>query len=213
MYKSWYIEKARVLDTKEDIVERINIVLKKQELTTDTCDFLKSLIEYYNKNKGLTFNQFKALGEVEKDLTPEGLASKKAWKAAYDEDKHKTAEICANYYVNTKYFTDVSKKILEDKTYMLSEKTFKSMCQNVYAKKIIKETSAKPAYPVGTLVKFRKTCLKNTGICTVINTDVSPVTSAAQGAKKYLVLPFGSSDPVEVEERYIKKYRKKMEVA
>jgi len=211
MYKSWYMEKVQVLDVKEDVVARINVVLEKQELAADTFDFLKSLIEYHKKNKGLTFRQFKALEEVEKDLTPEGLATKKAWKDSYDEGKHKTAIVCANYYVHTKYFTDVSKKILEDKIYMLSEKTFKSMCENKYVKKIIKETNAKPRYPAGTLVKFRKTHSENTSICTVVGTDVSPVTSAAKGAKKYLVLPFGSSKPVEVEERHIKKYRKNME--
>ena len=50
-------------------------------------------------------------------------------------------------------------------------------------------------------------------VCSVIDVNASPVTSAAKGAKKYLVLPFGSSLPVIVEERYIKKYKKKMEFA
>lgn len=213
MNESWYMDKAQPLDIKEDFVERINFMLERQELTTDTCDFLKSLIVYYDKNKGLTFKQLKALEDVERDLTPEGLASKKAWKDSYDKDKHETALICAHYYVNTKYFVDVSKRIISDKSYVLSEKTYRSMCENEYAKKILRETNAKPKYPVGTLVKFRKTYSEDSNIvCSVIGTDIAPVTSAASGAKKYLVLPFGSSEPIKVEERYIKKYKKKMEV-
>ena len=106
---------------------------------------------------------------------------------------------------------NVSKKILEDKIYVLSEKTYKSMCENKYAKKVIRETNAEPKYPVGTLVKFRKAYGESINVCTVIDTDTSYITSAAKGAKKYLVLPFGYSKPVEVEERHIKKYRKKME--
>jgi len=32
--------------------------------------------------------------------------------------------------------------------------------------------------------------------------------TAAKGAKLYLVLPYGSAEPVEVEERRIKEYRR-----
>ena len=211
MYKSWYIEKAHQRQTKEGVVERVNNMLEKQELTTDTYDFLESIIEYYNKYKGLTPKQFKVLGEIEESLTPAGLANIKAWKDSYDENKFQTAVICAHYYSHTKYFTDVSKKILKDNSYILSEKTYKSMCENKYAKKVLRETHAKPKYLTGTLVKFRKAHEESIGICTVIDTDTAYVTSAAKGAKKYLVLPFGYSKPVEVEERHIKKYRKKME--
>tara|TARA_Y100000593_G_scaffold84701_1_gene160582 strand:+ start:901 stop:1542 length:642 start_codon:yes stop_codon:yes gene_type:complete len=211
MYKSWYNEKAQVLDIKEDVVDRITVVLEKKELTTDTHDFLRSLVEYYNNNKGLTFKQIKALEEIEKDLTPEGLAEKKAWKDSYDKEKHRIAKICANYYVSTKYFTDVSKRILEDDSYVLSEKTYRSMCENKYAKKILEQTDAEPLYPIGTLVKFRKAYTEDNSVCSVIGVDVAPITSVAKGAKNYLVLPFGSSEPITIEERYLKKYRKKLE--
>ena len=45
MYKSLYTQKAQALNTKEDIVERINIMLEKQEIAADTSDFLKSLLK------------------------------------------------------------------------------------------------------------------------------------------------------------------------
>jgi hypothetical protein len=213
MYKSWYIQKAQVVDIKENVVDRINVILERQELAEDTSDFLKSLLEYYDKNNGLTSNQFKVLGDVENSLSPAGLAASQSWKESYDEEKRETALICAYYYVRTKYFTDVSKKIIENNSYVISEKTYKSMCENKYAKKIIRETQSEPKYPIGTLVKFRKTYAESSDICTVIGVDISPVISAAKGAKQYLVLPFGSSAPIEVEERHIKKYRKKMEVS
>ena len=212
MYKSWYNEKAHRRQSREGIVERVNVMLEKQELTTDTYDFLESIIEYYNKYKGLTPKQFEVLVEIEESLTPNGLANIKAWKDSYDENKFQTAVICAHYYFpNTKYFADVSKKILKDNSYILSEKTYKSMCENKYTKKVLRETYAEPKYPIGTLVRFRKAYGESVSICTVIDTNTSYVTSAAKGAKKYLVLPFGYSKPVEVEERHIKKYRKKME--
>lgn len=213
MYGSWYINKTHQEELQGDLLERIDIVLEKQELTTDTCDFLKSLVQYHQKYKGLTPNQFKALEEIEKSLTPSGLAKKKAWKDSYGDEKRRIATICAHYYINTKYFTAVTKKILEDKTYILSEKTYRSMCENKYAKKILRETDVEPKYEIGTLVKFRKTYSEDPAVCSVIDVNASPVTSAAKGAKKYLVLPFGSSVPVIVEERYIKKYKKKMEFA
>ena len=213
MYKSWYNEKAQVLDIKEDVVDRITVVLEKKELTTDTHDFLRSLVEYYNNNKGLTFKQIKALEEIEKDLTPEGLAEKKAWKDSYDKEKHRIAKICANYYVSTKYFTDVSKRILEDDSYVLSEKTYRSMCENKYAQKVLAEAAEPHKYPVGSMVSSRAS--SNAGLAVrmapalaILEHIQGNITSAAKGSKKYKVLPVGSVKTYIVEERDIKKLRK-----
>ena len=91
------------------------------------------------------------------------------------------------------------------------------MCENKYAKKVIAETLAAPLYSVGEIVQIRKTAKVNgttpveykNMTATVIEVGHLPVISAAKGAKQYKILPFGEKNAVSIEERYIKKYRKK----
>ena len=43
----------------------------------------------------------------------------------------------------------------------------------------------------------------------IIKTNLLPITSAAIGAKNYMVLSLGNDTPFVVEERFIKKYKQK----
>ena len=44
-------------------------------------------------------------------------------------------------------------------------------------------------------------------IYTIIQPNIEPVTSAAKGSKKYAILPFGHSQIIITEERFVKKYK------
>jgi len=74
---------------------------------------------------------------------------------------------------------------------------------------VIEETEKEPLYTVGQLVQFRPRHRATGKVASVLKANSEPVTSAAKGSKKYLVLPFGATKPVSVEERDIKKYRGK----
>jgi len=120
----------------------------------------------------------------------------------------------------------LAKKVLaSDEDPVLSRKAYKAMCENRYAKRIIYATISEPEYPVGSLVKFRKSPKKGSlaqfasgedilswetyenKIFTVIDVNVEPVVSPARGGKTYHVLPFGHDNVLLTEERFLKKFR------
>lgn len=201
-------KKERITDTT--ILPRIHSLLKETE-DDRTRSFLLSLRSYYNQHSGLTTKQFLALGDIEKDVLEKASSSYEEWKSQYDEEKREIAKICAHYYrANPPYYAHVIEKIISDDSYVPTEKQYRSMCDNKYTQKVVRETKAKPKYPPGSLVRGRKSAdpsvKDKTG--TVIETDATPVTSAATGAKVYSILFFGESKMVLCEERYLKKVYK-----
>jgi hypothetical protein len=82
---------------------------------------------------------------------------------------------------------------------------------NKFAQKVLTAWHAQPKYATGTMVSCRasanwsaKQALAKGGIIIASNL---PIVSAANGAKRYKVLPVGAAAPVEIEERHIKKFK------
>ena len=208
-YKSYTkIQKPKIQD------ESIPLLIKKllrDAPTSDAKTFLESLMNYYHAYGGLTPRQLEALKDVEGSIVERASAEHNAWVKEYDAEKRKTAKICAHYYsAHPPYYESVSKSILNDPNFVPTRKQYVSMCQNVYTKKVLAATNDKPLYENGQMVMGRKTapsqiCNK---LCTVVSSNDRPVTSAAKGAKTYLVLPIGESKPIECEERHLKKFNK-----
>ena len=80
---------------------------------------------------------------------------------------------------------------------------------NKYAQKVLEETKKEPRFSAKSLVYIKDVDKNSPYVFSnvigspafVIETDSSPVTSAAKGAKKYRVLPFGMTHTIELEER------------
>ena len=87
------------------------------------------------------------------------------------------------------------------------------MCENKYAKKVLKSATAAPTYAVGQIIALRSTTPHNIksalplGKAAIIEIGAAPIKSAAKGSKVYKVLPLGSAETINVEERHIKKAR------
>ena len=223
--KPWYTNKQKKILKDADIIEDVENLLGK-DLSSETKDFLISLKEYCTKEGGLTIKQYKALKTIEESFSPENILAREHWIQGYDKEKKQIAKICSLYYITTPYFGNLSKKVIEsDGKYILTAKAYKAMCENEYAKRVIKATFSDPQYSIGTLVKFRKNPKKGSFACystgenilnwedcqdkifTVIGVDVEPVSSPANGGKKYHILPFGHDKILLTEERYLKKFR------
>tara|TARA_R100000008_G_C3582999_1_gene169931 strand:+ start:1177 stop:1860 length:684 start_codon:yes stop_codon:yes gene_type:complete len=223
--KPWYTSKQVKVVKDSDIIEDIENLLNSN-LPKETKEFLNSLRGYCLKEGGLTLKQYKALKSIEESFSPENILAREIWEKEYNNEKREIAKVCALYYIETPYFTELAKKVLEgEKDCILSRKAYEAMCENNYAKRVRHASFSEPEYAVGTLVKFRRSPKKGTLACyatgekiiswedyankifTVIGTDVESVTSPAKGAKKYHVLPFGSDKILLTEERFLKKFR------
>ena len=198
--------------TGHDIPERLSKLSEDSNIPQNTKDFLQSLATAYEKYKGLTTRQFEAFEKVEKRFSAEMIAQRDAWAGEYTEEKRAIAKICAEYYLaNPPYFRDLAERIM-DETFVPSERQWRALCENKYAKKVIDAALSEPKFPKGIMVRGRATANLGTvrnKLLLVIEADAAPVKSAAKGSKIYRVLPVGSPNTILVEERELKKAPKK----
>jgi len=195
-----------------DQIKRIQALLARTDLSTSNRSFGESLEQSFKRWGKLTDKQWAAFQRMEARFSPEVMASQKAWKDDWNEEKARKLKVAAEYYLlNPPYFGDAAKTIMEDETYVPSEKLYRKMVENKYVQKVLTTIDADPLYPAGSLVMVRKTARSHAyayrdRIAMVVSTD-GPIRSAAKGAKTYTVLPFGESRTIQIQERWLKRHR------
>ena len=198
-FYSKYKKNKKDLVVNGDISLCLNALLKEVDPEDSTHSFLRSLQNFHEEFKGLTSNQFKSLKDVEKNLLEKKSIEHEDWKKEYDEEKRKNIIICAEYYkANPPYYASLVDKILNDNNFVPTKKQYFSMCDNKYTKKVLRETFSKSLFNAGALAQGRKSAppeIKDKYVA-IIAINERPVTSAAAGAKTYLVLPLGESRPI-----------------
>ena len=198
------------------VAQRIDKLLVNPDLIkSSTRSFLQSILAFADHYKEITDRQEEALKRIESRFSPENIDAHKEWVLNYNDSHRKVARICAEYYMRSgHYFFDIANRVLTEADFIPTEKQYRAMCENKYAKKIVTATVAEPKYPVGTFVKNRASCPHQIRIALiggragmVIATDTGPVLSSAKGSKRYKILPIGSATLIEAEERHLKKAR------
>jgi len=188
---------------------------KSEEEDSKDLPFLQSLKSNLEKWGNLTEKQVKAMERIEYLSSPEGKQAVAMWHKSYASDHRHDAVICAHYYLaNPPYFNDLATKIVTQEGFVPTEKQYMAMCQNKYTKRVLRESRAKAAYGKGDIVQVRNasslpyTLYSLRGKpCVVINNDTGRITTHAQGAKIYKILPFGSSTVTHCQERYLKNFK------
>jgi hypothetical protein len=194
--------------TGNNIAERLTALTNNPEVPQNTKDFLQSLTTANEKYEGLTAKQFEAFEKVETRFSPEKIAERKAWAGEYTSPRREVAKICANYYLaNPPYFQDLARHIVSDDDFIPTEKQYRALCDNKYAKKVVAATRQEEKFVKGSMVMGRATApraIRNKHLV-VIEVNAAPVKSAAKGSKIYRVLPVGSPNTILVEERELKR--------
>lgn len=205
---------------EKEIVENL---LKRNDLTDWDKDFMLSISERFNSGKDLTEKQIEWVHKIASRYSEEAVKERQDWASQWNSDislKEK-AKICAEYYLETGYYT-WSKKLLLDEEFVPSLKQFKSLTDNKYAAKVLAAYNTEAKYPVGTMVQIRKT-LKGpdarlirrkmyqleTELALVVSTS-EKVVSACNGNKRYKIILVGDASPLFAEERDLKKLSKKV---
>ena len=208
-YRNYYRRTPVNRVTREDIPARLKAAIENEAVPQNTKDFLQSLVGAYDKYEGLTERQYEAFEKVEKRFSPERIAELQAWTSQYDEEKRAIAKICAEYYIaNPPYYGDLSRRILSESEFVPTERQYRSLVENKYAKKVIAATFAENKFEVGAMVMGRTTASRKDirdNLLVVIEVNAAPVKSAAKGSKIYRVLPVGQPNTMLVEERDIKR--------
>lgn len=193
---------------------------------TWAAQFAESLLAQLQAGRKLSPRQLEILSKVEARHSDEAVAQRATWEQDYDDEKRTKARIVARYYRSQgQYFREAADKILSDESYVVSPKLWSKMIENPYAKKVTEAFFADPKFNVGSLVLLRKGFMltnehglgvRVSGVqadirgrtpgtkAFVLRTD-GDIISAARGAKRYQVLFVGTTTPVWVEERFLKK--------
>jgi len=192
--------------------ERIEKFLERQDLSDWERNFATSISTYMVKHGRVSNKQWSTFQKAEAKYSPEVIAARQEWLAGWNEDKACHMKVAAEYYrANPPYFGDLAHRVLEDAKFIPTQKQYRAMVENKYVQNVISTIASEPLYPVGGLVRVRRTARGpayrfRDCIALVVATD-GPVLSAAKGAKSYSVLPFGEPAPITIEERYLKKKR------
>jgi len=192
--------------------------IKKENLAANTRDFVESLLDFFNKRGGLTENQLASFEKIESRWSPQEKVKLEIWQKEYRAEHLSDTKVVAEYYSRTGYFSTIAGQILTDETFVPSYKQYTKMTKNKYAARILEAHKAIPRFAKSEMVQLRSTvgnttidrhlhCLKSR-LCFVLANDL-PIRNATVGAKRYKVLPMGSGDPIELDEKHLMKPNKK----
>jgi hypothetical protein len=174
--------------------------------------FMGSLLDAAKKWGRLTAKQHEVFQRIEKKTDPAHQKALKSWRENFTEEMRAAAVFAANYYkANPPYFGDAATRILNDSSYIPSEKLYRKMVLNKYVQRAMQHAKSAPLYVVGSMVTVRNSqsvtgaLRAYRGQPVLVVEAQQDVTSATKGARIYKVLPIGGDKPIETQERYLKK--------
>ncbi len=174
--------------------------------------FLESVGNQFNCKGDISDRQAEILEKIRRKHSPEEAKRREEWRNSYNAEKREVALVCAKYYLSAGYFKDLAMSIVEDESFVPTERQFIAMCENKYAKRVLNIHYQEPKFPVGSLAVIRSSdaaqiSQKYKGVTVAVISHEGIITSAARDAKPVLVLPVGESTPLLTEERWLKKLR------
>ena len=216
--------------TDQQIFDRLGAIKGLPTCSQWAAGFADSIRDQIKRGRTLSERQKATCHKILKENNKEAQKSLANWQSEYNMHHKKKAIQLATYYKSQAagYYGDLVKVILADEVPPRGK--YLKMRNNKYAKKVLAEIERKPRFSTEDHIipnsKFQDgysfnaammSCRNNTGYVSgnekrnfkarggiIIDVD-DKIHSAAKGAKRYLVLPFGSAETYWVEERFLKK--------
>ena len=200
--------------SKTELVERIEKVAARGITTLSDWErsFLGSLRDSAKKWGRLTGKQHDVFQRIERKSNPEHIAARKQWNESFTPDMREKLKFAAEYYkANPPYFGDAADRILSNDEYMPSEKLYRKMVENKYVQRALSNANEIAKFPPGTMAMVRDSAQVQGRICAyrgklvMVVECADKVRSATKGSRRLKVLPVGSTDIINTEERFLKK--------
>ncbi len=145
---------------------RIEKLLENPALNPSSRSFAESLLGNCKKWGSLTAKQWSAFERMEARFDPEVIAARKDWYDSWDENMAQKLQIAAKYYLkNPPYFGEVAAKIVEDKTYIPSEKLYRKMVETSMSKRCLQPTIPSQHTPMARLFRFAIARTRHFAVC------------------------------------------------
>lgn len=219
--------------TDQQIFDRLGAIIGASTCTQWAHGFADSIREQITKGRTLSDRQKATCYKILKENSEEAQKSLANWETEYNESHKEKAIQIATYYKAQAggYFGALVTSILADEVPPRGK--YLKMRNNKFAKKVLAEIEREPRFSTedhiepnskfqtGYTFKHPMMSGRNRGSYVsgdekinfkarggiIIDVD-DKIHSAAKGAKRYLVLPFGSANTYWVEERFLKKKAK-----
>ena len=193
------------------IAGRLEKLSKVVEPNSWAAGFVESLAKQNHSGRNLSAKQMSILEKIESENTDAARHARAEWLNSYDSYHRELAKVCAEHYIKTQYYQDLSKKILANPdTFIPTKKQWNSLTQNKYARKIIKIHESKPKFGKDSVVELRKTSAQYKRSRTlrgrpgfIIESDFESA-APINGGRWYKVLFAGEVQPVNLMEKDIK---------
>ena len=201
-------------ETKAQLVERIEKVAARGTTTLTDWErsFLGSLRDSAKKWGRLTGKQHDVFQRIERKSNPEHIAARKKWNESFTPAMRENLRFAAEYYkANPPYFGDAATRILSSPDYVPTEKLYRKMVENKYVQRALANAKEAAKFPVGTMVMVRDShalprhISRYRGQLAVVVECAKSVRSATKGSRNMTVLPVGSTETIQTEERYLKR--------
>ena len=174
-------------------------------------NFMGSLLDSAKKWGRLTARQHEIFQRIEKKTDPAHIKAVDDWRQNFTDEMRRKSLFAANYYkANPPYFGDAAERILNDSSYIPSEKLYRKMVENNYVRRAIENASLPAKYPAGSMVKIRDSksisghLYRFRGQYAMVVAVEEQTYNATKGSRKMTILPIGTDKPIETEERYVK---------
>ena len=216
--------------TDQQIFDRLGAIKGLPTCSQWAEGFADSIRDQIKRGRTLSERQKATCNKILKENSKEANRELANWATEYNTHHKKKAKQIATYYnvQSGGYFRDLVRIILADEVPPRGK--YLKMRNNKYAKKVLAEIERKPRFSTEDHIipnsKFQDGYSFNVAMMSsrdgkgyvsgnekrnfrvrggiIIDVD-DKIHSAAKGAKRYLVLPFGSAETYWVEERFLKK--------
>ena len=219
--------------TDQQIFDRLGAIKGLPTCTQWADGFADSIREQISKGRTLSDRQKATCNKILKENSKEANRELANWESEYNmHHKKKAIQIATYYKAQTGgYFGALVASILADQVPPRGK--YLKTRNNKYAKKVLAEIERKPRFSTEDHIEpnskfqtgyaFKHPMMSGRNGDTYVSGDEKSnfkarggiiidvddkIHSAAKGAKRYLVLPFGSANTYWVEERFLKKKSK-----
>lgn len=193
--------------TDPGLTDRIKNLATRSDLNDWEKEFLTSIGQYQLLKKRLSAGQYNAMRKIEENHSEEKTAKQKQFADSFTDEMRENMKIVAGVYktTNSPYHGALVKKILDDDKFVPTEEQYNKFINNKYAQGYIVNVKVAPKYNIGDTVVPSSMDKYSTwkGAIVIQNTDILPMSHAA-GGKRYMILPYGETNTITVEERTIK---------
>lgn len=195
--------------TDPGIVSTIEKLLENTSLTAWEKEFLSSIKIHFVVKKQLSDAQYKHYSNIQSKYNPEKILAEEEFVKNFTPAMKEDLKIIAEWYIrtNSPYHSKLIKAIMDDADYIPSHEKWNKLMNNSYSLGYLRNYKNKPKFNIGTPVRLSKVNGRDpawpAGII-IDNSTELPITHAV-GGKRYVVLPYGHTNTVIVEERQLRK--------